>query len=412
MLRLATRLVPLALVALAPASLAGVIDVRGPAPDFAQIGDAVNAAQDGDIVRVWPGTYSSFAIVDKSLVVVRAQPGVVLVDGTIEVRSLAQQRSVVLSGVSATAAVTYGLVVRDCRGAVRVHDGTFRGSLTGPSQSGNRAGIWAVSCADLALSDCSVVGGFDPDGLGGGLGRPAFVSADSRVSAYASTFHGGWGQTEPAAGASGGSGGDGIVAFGNGRLYLSDCFAQGGGGADADPGPDFFEYGWGGRGGDGVSLGVGFDASFLGCTLLGGAGGWGPQGHLGAPGSAVFGSGTVLPGQPCRLETTPWTDDASPIHVTVQGAPRNRVFLHEGPAPDYLFDALHGPSLVADPTPPQAGRWRLLGNLDAFGLLAVDLAAPPLPAFGTRVIHYQALTVGATSYLSDPSATAVLDTAW
>ena len=65
----------LALVTAAGSARAEVIDVGGSTPDYDDIQAAVDAAVDGDILRIAPGNWSHFHIEDKSLTLVSSVPG-------------------------------------------------------------------------------------------------------------------------------------------------------------------------------------------------------------------------------------------------------------------------------------------------------------------------------------------------
>ena len=78
--------------------LADVLNVRGPSSDYSQISTAVDAAAEGDVIRIWPGNYKGFTIDDKSLTLVRAKDsGNILVKGTCRIENLSAGRSAVAS---------------------------------------------------------------------------------------------------------------------------------------------------------------------------------------------------------------------------------------------------------------------------------------------------------------------------
>jgi hypothetical protein len=121
--------VPLALFAIAPLA-AGAILTVGPAGQFAEIQDALAAAQPGDVVLVQPGTYHEIVI---------AQPVRVLGDGSgdviiassglngVVVSGIAAGEEVVLSGIEvranpAFASVPASVVLSNNAGTVVLHD--------------------------------------------------------------------------------------------------------------------------------------------------------------------------------------------------------------------------------------------------------------------------------------------------
>lgn len=81
---------------LAPAAL-DVLDVHPSLGPFTEIDDAVLAADDGDVIRVAPGSYGSVAIRGKALTVLGG-PGVV-VEGVVRVQELAQGQDVSVHGL-------------------------------------------------------------------------------------------------------------------------------------------------------------------------------------------------------------------------------------------------------------------------------------------------------------------------
>src|SRR4030095_8132474 len=96
--RSATFLCTLSMLAVAASQAHGgvikVDDGGGAGIPFTQIGDAVAAAVDGDVILVKSGTYAPFTVDDKSLVIHAEQNATVSVSGTIPSRKLAASRSV------------------------------------------------------------------------------------------------------------------------------------------------------------------------------------------------------------------------------------------------------------------------------------------------------------------------------
>src|SRR4029078_3776002 len=91
---------------------------------------AVDAAVDGSILVVGAGSYASFSIDGKSLVVCAAEGADVEIAGTVEVRNLSSNVYVVMSGLSVTAAAATGtpaLRLTDDLGHVRFLECSFRG---------------------------------------------------------------------------------------------------------------------------------------------------------------------------------------------------------------------------------------------------------------------------------------------
>lgn len=103
-----------------------VVDVNGgPGTNFTSIAAATAAVPSGSRLLVQPGTYASFAIVGKS-VVVDAAPGVILdTNGpgpTIAINGLTSTQEVVLRGLTWTSTVFFGntgpLVADNCAGLI------------------------------------------------------------------------------------------------------------------------------------------------------------------------------------------------------------------------------------------------------------------------------------------------------
>lgn len=413
-------------LSLAVSAQADVLDVGGPTPDHAQISSAVGAARDGDVIRIWPGNYQPFTVLGKSLALVEAtSSGAVLVGGTIRIRELGPEQSVVLSGIDATGTDGRGLVVSDCLGAVRIRDGAYRGgpgSGFGAPADGH-AGALITGCSDVELTECALRSG-NPESGGeyAGAGGPGLELDSSTLSAFRSQFQGASGGFEDDPGASGAPGGHGIHATGDCSAYVSGCTLTGGNGgsADFDADPWTYEYGYGGDGGYGFYA-TGGVHWFLATVFQPGTGGSSPApGQQGSPGQATTG-GTMLPGVSRHVRATARLDDASDIALRFEGAVGDEVYLRVASEPDYQFSPTLGPVLVAAPPVTPFGAsgpwvasqgWRFIGTIDASGVLLSTLPARELPDLGHDVLHLQAGYEGARTYLGSSSWSVVLDTGW
>lgn len=393
---------------------ADVLNVGGPAPDFAQIADAVAAATNGDLIRVWPGTYGPFTVRDRSLSIARATfTGEVQVAGTIHVQDLSAGRSLVLTGISSEGIGDAGLVILDCEGSVRVREGRFLGARNAqPGTTTRPPGARVERCQDVAFVYCIAQGGEPLPNDYYSSGGHGLVALDSQVALFTSTFVGARGTSGDSAGSDGFDGGHGVRTTGPGVLYASRCTMRGGRGGDANY-DCFFFCGWGGNGGWAHSGTT--PAWMRDCVLEPGAGGWSPDSSkLGQPGSSTPALTTLLPG-PARVLRTSWLlTDTSALSVRCEGAPGESVWLAESPQATWqLPEPEAGPILIAPAPPPLATRWRFLGVVGPSGLLLVDLPARDLPHLTHQTLHYQALFIApATRVLSSPSWSMHLDAAW
>ena len=392
---------------------ADVLNVGGPFSTHSEIQAAVIAAQDGDVVRIWPGNYQPFWIDDEALTLVAAMPGGgVMINGTYRVKNLAPSRSVLISGVSATGGDGHALVVTDCQGSVRLRDSHFVGaSAFGVFSWNGFPGALISNCADVVMTDCSATGGSPVWGEYGGWGGDGMEVSVSRVSLYASIFTGMGGSTEDDPGASGGGGGHGISAWG-GRIYLSGCTLRGGGGSPADWDMDWWtgQYGYGGSGGWGLYGSA--EAWYLDNTFVPGQGGSSPDpGNTGSAGQDMI-PGTVLLGPSRLLRASRLKYDFGTILLDFTGAPGDLAFLKLARAPGYRFRTTFGPELIADPAPGSLLPSRFVGVLDSTGSLQVTLRLRDLPPFETQFLQVQGRLLGITSYDSAPSWSVILDGAW
>ncbi len=409
-------LLPLFLVAmpLSPAT-ADVLNVRGPNPDYNQINDAVVAAQDGDVIRVWPGSYGAFWIDDKSLSLVKATPtGTVTVDGTYRVRYLASHRSVQISGIGADGIDGNGLVVDGCQGSVRIQESTFTGGQEVYVPYVGKSAVYIIDSDDVEMTHCTARGGWGGDGgeYGAPGGNGMMVEA-SDVSLYASLFEGAHGSTDDDPGAYGHSGGHGIYAWGGGRTYLSGCTLIGGDGGDGDWMPDIWtnQYGAGGDGGWGYR-GTGTEAWYLDNDFQPGVGGWsGDPGSYGIDGQDAS-AGTYLPGDARLLSASQLIDDTASIALVFTGTPGDLVFLHVSGSPAYDFDDDRGPFLLAARPFPDLRPWKFLGVIGSSGTFTTTLGVADRPAFGHHTRHLQGNLIGAENYFTSSSCTVILDSAW
>lgn len=192
--------------------------------DFGLIQDAVDAAAEGDIIRVSQGTYVAFEIDGKGLSVIADE--FVTIVGELSVRNLGAGSTVVLQNLkNSQQPLEHGLVVKACVGEViidscsfrtanftglRLHGGLIEGSNSVTISNSVFAGGHAENCdfcnldaaghgvlvksSRVAFEDSSATGGFggSPDDTGtGGNGAAGMAIVSSFVHAAGSHFVGG-----------------------------------------------------------------------------------------------------------------------------------------------------------------------------------------------------------------------------
>lgn len=356
-----------------------VVDASG-AGDFTSIEAAVQAASDGDVILVRPGTYGYFLMLEKGLTVVAEQPNSVFVSGGTRVAYLAPGQRALLSNLvlfgnpSATLFANHGLSVGNA-GAVRIENCRFLGasqheasSCGQPAKAGGK-GIHVVDSSDVALTSCVAEGGIGLRfvaslfcvGAVGGDGGDALHAVDSHVVAHFTRFDGGRG----GAAAHGGTGGAGVRTLG-GQVVLSNCVPTGGNGGNLE---DAFGFGTYGIGGPGVHA----------------AGPWVSHETFPAGGTSPGGDGSDVAGLPPTtwpehyraLDVTPVVREGAPAMITVWGKPHDLAFLLLGHAPAHVPLAAHSGVLLNHPFDVLP-----LGVLPAFPLTAklqVPLVMPALP---------------------------------
>ena len=402
-----------ALLGLSSLTAADVLNVRGPSADYSEIQAAIDAAVDGDVVRVWPGVYDHFTVNNKHLTIAEAAPGAMTrVVGSIRIIHLDASKSVVLSGIDSRGVDGIGLGIALCDGSIRIRDAVFEGRNQDANNAAAAQGAVIIEARDVAFVDCSIEGGWSASNEL--VGHTGLVVERSRVSVYSSWLRGSGGGTEFAAGGDGGPGGAGLRVKVLSRVFLSGTRVSGGAGgaADADQAPFCGCYGYAGNGGYAiVSWRPTAIVTTLDCEIEPGAGGWHPvPGDEGLPGSSTP-PDFVLPGVARECRVVSLSAESTPIQVSLVGAPGDQVFLSIDGTPGYGSTPF-GPLLVHATPLRSRGRWLPVGTISALGWLQTALPGISLPAFGHESIHMQALFVGVETYLSSPSWTQVLDSAW
>lgn len=400
--------------ALVPAATADVWNVRGPSPDFQQIDAAVAAAQDGDVIRVWPGSdYDRFTIDGKSLTIT-AHQGVrsVRVDGTVTVRNLAAGQVVHLDAIDAQAedgkpsSDQFALVIADNDGRVVVGRAAYHGH-DATSGIGAPVGYEAVlvkDSADVVLRECSAFGGEGMPFFDYSYGGSALLVNTSHVRLLLGTYEGGdGGDAEAPSDDDGGDGGYGISAN-DSTIHLDAVTLIGGdggvGGGEDGPFGDFGEHG---DAGACMHLTNANGTAYVRDTFC--QVGTGPNG----PGGELTGSGTyhLLPGEAHTLSLVsggPVRTDGSFLTFHFTGDPGEAVWLSvELVSSSYPLPGVAG----ADPLLLYAG------NLKENGQLNRGWRLPQLPDLGWRTWivtpHYDD---GTSTHTAAPMVLTDLDAAW
>ncbi|MCK6445644.1 MAG: hypothetical protein L6Q99_04565 [Planctomycetes bacterium] len=378
---------------LASASPAQVV-VVGTGAVYADLPEAVAAAPDGGSLIVGPGTYSGFGLYGKSLSIFALPGSTVVIDGGVEVGSLAATQSVVLSGLEVTAGLstaetTPALRVSDCLGDVRVQDCTLTGRVITDCDNGGGDGASVRNSTRVVFVACQLNGGHANTScgcIGGGNGGNGLFAESSDVALYDSKFHGGsgsWGQWY------GGSGGSGAITVD------SDLFASG----------SIFEHGFAApscsSGGVSGFNGIGLllldatsQARLLGCGAT----------SLGGPGQFAIKSIQAR----SFSTTSAVTIERASSTLTVEGVPGDRVFLASSFTSGYVpLSSYFGVWLV--PYPSYVTK-QPLGVVPPSGVLTVPITSFEVPSGAARVMHRQGLVLAANgAWLASPIHQLVLD---
>ncbi len=341
-------------LALCAALASANVTILGKPGSYATIQAAVDAAVDGDVLLVEPGTYTGFTIDDKALSVIALPGPAVNVNSACQVINLAFDRTVLLAGLKVTGQnSSYGTVpaleLTSDAGHVRLQGCTFKGGLNtsdyGSLPGGH--GVLATNNLRIVMTQCTLQGGGggQPSGYPPKPGGDGLQSSSSGIALFDCTLKGGKGSEETYP--SGGTGGNGFRIDGYG-MFVSGCTISGGNGG----GGDYIGCATGGDGGHGLLIN-GALAQVLDTTTQGGGGGnfgfCGP----GGPGQAIFNNGGTLvqiPGTARKLTGPTETSDNSGAQFVFTGQPGDRVWLLHSSQPGFIFiPALH--AAVAVPVP-------------------------------------------------------------
>ncbi len=385
----------LAILATTVVSHASVLVVAPSGAPFTTIQAAVDAAVDGDVVLVRPGTYGGFTLNAKSLALVSDPAGAAHIAGATQITNVGVGRITSLSGFAVSAG---DLIATDCAGSLRFE--ALTSDLPSVSQTTYAHALLLSDCADVAILRCLLQGspshGSFPSDPGQGL---AFN--DSNVAIYDSSIVGGKGSDAHYIGVGGSSqpplfGAKGCEVVGSSHLLLAGSTITGGEGGGGLPGicfPGPTNGGSGAVGGIGLDMEPSVQAFARDSSVQGGAGGAGGSGAsgcgtlpgaMGSQGQAVGGMLTTLPGSRRVLTCATHVRELNTLNLTLEGQPGDVVVLNLGTSARWLLDLpLGGVRLVG-----LTSRRVNLGVIPGSGVLNVGLPIGDLGA-GVEARTYQ-----------------------
>lgn len=396
-------------LALAPLAAADLIVVDpGGGGDFTTIAAAVQAASDGDVLRVKAGSYGAFEVVDKSLVISSEGPNFVFVAGATRVAQLAAHRTVVLNGIHfrgtlpAPALLSPGLSLIGNQGAVRIQDCIVEGAnLPYATLCGGELPPWpglrAQSSSNVSLADTTIRGGrghsypgfpspLDCFWLTAGNGGPGLQLLNTNVVLHGCEIFGGL----SGEGSYSGVGGAGVEASGTGTLTIIDSTVKGGVGQKNN---DLLTLGVDGTGGTAMACLVPWYESGSNFAAGGGGGGQLPTISGFAP--------TVWPARVRTLETSALVTPGYLIYAIVSGAPGDIALLLLGGGPNLVPLPLQSSVLAL-----QLADVLVLGTVDASGMALVGTTLGPLPpgTAASRTLQGALVDPNGSFWLTNPRA--------
>jgi len=380
-----------------------VVDAAGgPGVDHTSVQPAVDAAADGDVILVRPGTYSAFGVLNKAVSVFGDGSPRPVVE-SVSLFNVDPTRRVTLRRIEIDKPWSFAkplgaLQINSCQGRIVIEDCVIRGA--------NASAAYVISAPHVMFTRCA----FESDWVNG------LFAANATVSVYESVIAGGAGQDatqfagtvipaspgQPAVvcnssfvfvGGSSVTGGPG----GNGLLdNLGNCIA----GADGGPGalvhginPEAFWF-------DTAPLGGAGGSPFPGCSN---------PGHSGPSVDVLHGSSTTLPGslRTACIASPLREGQASSLDIT--GVPGEAAYLFIGVAPDIQFSLF----MVGTQLPIPA-LIQFVGAIPASGSLSIPVTIPAsLFPPGTEAIEafIQVAVPGplGQGVLGDGSAVVVVD---
>jgi len=378
---------------------AGVVLEVSPTGPFTQIEAAVNAANDGDLVLVHGGTYTSFTVQSKSLTVVADTAAIVNLQGGVRVLDLAAGQTVCLIGLHAFddpdpfPPFPWGLRAESNLGRVRCEHCEFVGSWDGND------GVSIESCADVSFVACQLRGS-----AGVSVGGAGARAIGSTLTFFDCSVRGGDGTVSDSNSIPSGGGGQGLHAE-NCTIFSSNAGFLGGAGGFGyvsqlfAPAP--------GAGGAGVELVPGCQMRLLDTALDGGEFGDPDYPDADAP-NTIGGTFTQLSGTKRTMTVPNPVRELTPLSFSFHGAPGENVYLLVGLEPGLQWDPAHEANfLLASPF-----RRLPVGTTNGSGDLGVSL---PLSDLGAGVqfdmFYLQPVFVGpgGAQQLGTPITLAALD---
>ena len=350
---------------------ADVLLVGAPSGGFTQINDAVQAAQDGDVILVWNGTYSPVSIVNKTLVIEPAeQPAAITIVSTFSIQDLASSRSVQIRGIK-----THRLSVLNCLGPVRIEN--YRPISSGLSNGGS-----FTNCSSVTILDSNLLGS------GHGLTFDNSLVSVFNVDILGGLEAGSFGWT---------NGADGVVASGTSHVFWSAGSATGG---EGDGFLSLSQHTCG-IGGHGVVVHASATFEHIGGVFAGGSGGSFSCGN-GLPIIAPNGISRIQ-AAPRYLSASPVIFDNAEIGMRFDGVPGDAVSYSVSEAPAHVQGPEIGPTLVANPV------WIAAGTIPSSGVLHVTHTMPGLPMQMHTVVHCQGrIDTGSDLLMTNPTWTTVI----
>jgi hypothetical protein len=370
--RSASLVLAMGLATMSTASASGIrIASNPPSQGFTTMQAAIDAAQEGDVLLVQPGTYGSAVLDGKSLSILAMPTGTPHMGG-LSVINIGSTQKVVVSGLTMDAVTTPGVSLSNDAGDVRFQNCVFHGGRTAVNGSQGTdyfglPGIDVQSSMRVVLSNCQSTGGnasaYDGDnGQGGGSG---ILAQGSNVVLYEGTYHGGNGSdvTNP-----GGNGGDACHVNTCGFFASGTTFIGGTAGRS-----DYIGCTYGGAGGDGIDA-TNSQAQVLDVTLQPAGQGYSTCGSawFGPAGVPIRNTGGIvftIPGTHRTLRTLAFASDASNTHITVTGQSGDRFYMARSFDMGFSFEnAFHGAWMLS-PTARAVAR----ATIPASGVLTMQV---------------------------------------
>ncbi len=307
---------------LAPAAAADtlIVDQSGPAGAFLTVQDALDAASDGDIIRIRNGAYAGF-VIDRPVTVVAEQispTNNVQITGPVFIHGIDAGET-----ASITALTPTFLYINDCAGTVMGSDVHVHANNEPPIGPGDQWTMEVVNCADVRLHALAINGGID-------TGRDGLRVLNSRMEIETSSIDGANGVKGVAGAENGGSGGVGILVGSGSLVHHANGRVRGGWGGRALFSPEGVHW-TGGDGAEGFVVRPGGELVFNGIILseiFGGGAGIGSLSQSGSPNCPLQGDPAtavrVLAGGNARIDPEVQIiggfggciDDAPPTTVT------------------------------------------------------------------------------------------------